>query len=122
MCRLGLLGGDPDDEDAIDALIESGAQKRFFMHGTGHWLGLDVHDVGAYAGGGESKSLAPGMVLTIEPGIYVGANDEEAPERFRGMGIRIEDDILISDGGPVNLTASIPKTIDEVEAACRRSE
>ncbi len=119
MCRLGLLDGDPSDPACIDALIEAGAQKRYFMHGTGHWLGLDVHDVGAYAGGGESKALAPGMVLTIEPGIYVSPTDEDAPERFRGMGIRIEDDILVTEGGPVNLTAAIPKSVDAVEAACR---
>lgn len=119
MCRLGLLEGDPEDDAQIDALIEKGAQKRYFMHGTGHWLGLDVHDVGAYAGGGESKALAPGMVLTIEPGIYVSPTDQQAPERFRGMGIRIEDDILVTDGGPENLTAAVPKTIEAVEAACQ---
>jgi Xaa-Pro aminopeptidase len=119
MCRLGLLDGDPDDDACIDKLIEDGAQKRYFMHGTGHWLGLDVHDVGSYAGGGESKTLSTGMVLTIEPGLYVSPTDEQAPERFRGIGIRIEDDILISTDGPVNLTAAIPKTIDDVEAACR---
>ena len=122
MCRLGLLEGDPTDDDAIDKLIEDGAQKRYYMHGTGHWLGLDVHDVGAYAGGGHSTALAPGMVLTVEPGIYVAANDERAPEAFRGMGIRIEDDILVTELGPVNLTAAIPKTIDAVEAACRGEE
>jgi len=119
MCRLGLLEGDPTDDSVIDKLIEDGAQKRYFMHGTGHWLGLDVHDVGAYAGGGSSTALAPGMVLTIEPGIYVATDDEQAPERFRGMGIRIEDDILVAENGPVNLTAAIPKTIEAVEAACR---
>ena len=119
MCRLGLLAGDADDPAEIDRLIEAGAQKRYFMHGTGHWLGLDVHDVGAYGGGGSSTALAPGMVLTIEPGIYVAPDDTEAPERFRGMGIRIEDDILVTDGAPENLTAAIPKTIEAVERACR---
>lgn len=118
MCRMGLLEGDADDVATIDKLIEDGAQKRYFMHGTGHWLGLDVHDVGAYAGGGTSTPLAPGMVLTVEPGIYVAIDDEQAPERFRGMGIRIEDDILVTEDGPVNLTAAIPKTIAAVEAAC----
>jgi len=118
MCRLGLLEGDADDAAVVDKLIEDGAQKRYFMHGTGHWLGLDVHDVGAYAGGGTSTPLAAGMVLTIEPGIYVASDDEQAPERFRGMGIRIEDDILVTADGPVNLTAAIPKTIAAVEAAC----
>ena len=119
MCRLGLLDGDPDDDTCIDKIIEDGAQKRYFMHGTGHWLGLDVHDVGSYAGGGSSKVLSSGMVLTIEPGIYVSPTDEQAPERFRGIGIRIEDDVLITEDGPVNLTAAIPKTIAAVEAACR---
>jgi Xaa-Pro aminopeptidase len=119
MCRLGLLEGDADDADDVDRLIEAGEQKRYFMHGTGHWLGLDVHDVGAYAGGGTSTVLAAGMVLTIEPGIYVGAHDARAPERFRGIGIRIEDDILVSDDGPVNLTEAIPKSIGAVEAACQ---
>ena len=111
MVALGLLEGD------IDQLIESGAQKRYYMHGTGHWLGLDVHDVGVYVAGGQSRVLEPGMVLTIEPGLYIAADDDEAPECFRGMGIRIEDDILITDGDPEVLTAMIPRSIDAVEAA-----
>ncbi len=119
MCKLGLLEGDPSDEEAIDRLIESKAHERYFMHGTGHWLGLDVHDVGAYAGGGTSRVLAPGMVLTIEPGIYVAPDDNLAPAAFRGVGIRIEDDILITAEGPVNLTAHIPKSVEAVEAVCR---
>ena len=111
MVALGLLEGD------VDQLIESGAQKRYYMHGTGHWLGLDVHDVGVYVSGGQSRSLEPGMVLTIEPGLYIAADDEEAPERFRGMGIRIEDDVLITSGEPEVLTAMIPRSIEAVEAA-----
>ena len=75
--------------------------------------------MGSYAGGGASKALSPGMVLTIEPGIYVSPTDEQAPERYRGLGIRIEDDVLVTTDGPVNLTAAIPKTIAAVEAACR---
>ena len=89
------------------------------MHGTGHWLGLDVHDVGAYAADGGSRPLEPGMVVTVEPGIYIAADDESAPEELRGIGIRIEDDILVTEGEPDNLTAAIPKTVEEVEAACR---
>jgi Xaa-Pro aminopeptidase len=110
---LGLLEGD------VDELIATGAQKRYYMHGTSHWLGLDVHDVGAYAGGGESRSFMPGMVLTIEPGLYIAEGDQDAPEAFRGIGIRIEDDILVTAGDPVVLTAAVPKSIDDVEAAVR---
>ena len=90
--------------------------KKWYMHGTSHWLGLDVHDVGPYGAKGESLSLEPGMVLTIEPGLYVAFDDEQAPEEFRGMGIRIEDDILIAENGPINLTEKVPKTISEIEA------
>ena len=85
------------------------------MHGTSHWLGIDVHDTGRRAEEGESTRLRPGMILTIEPGLYVASDDEQAPERFRGMGIRIEDDILIGEEGPINLTVEIPKTVKEIE-------
>ncbi|MFT5683952.1 MAG: Xaa-Pro aminopeptidase [Myxococcota bacterium] len=111
MVDLGLLEGDIDD------LIESSAQKRYYMHGTGHWLGLDVHDVGSYVSGGKSRILAPGMVLTVEPGLYIPTDDEDAPEHFRGVGIRIEDDVLVTDGDPEVLTGMIPKSIEDVEAA-----
>lgn len=113
MVELGLLEGD------VDVLIQEETFKRYYMHRTSHWLGMDVHDVGGYFVDGEPRKLAPGMVLTIEPGIYISADDEQAPEAFRGIGIRIEDDILITESGRENLTAAIPKTIDEVEAACR---
>ena len=109
MVRVGLLEGDVDD------LIAEETYKRWFMHGTSHWLGLDVHDVGAYFQEGESRVLEPGMVLTVEPGIYVPADAEEAPEEFRGIGIRIEDDVLITEDGNRVLTAATPKTIDEIE-------
>lgn len=115
MIALGLLAG------SVDELIELEAFKRYYMHGTSHWLGLDVHDVGAYARGGGSRELAPGMVLTVEPGLYVAADDEDAPEALRGLGIRIEDDVRITDGEPHVLTADIPKSIDAVEAACQGS-
>ncbi len=113
MVDLGLLQGD------IDELIESEAYKRYYMHGTSHWLGLDVHDVGAYAAEGTSRILVPGMVLTVEPGLYIPAHDEDAPEALRGIGVRIEDDIAITDGDPENLTAAVPKSIDEIEALCQ---
>ena len=113
LVELGFLEG------AVDTLIEEKKYAKWFMHGTSHWLGLDVHDVGAYADSGQSISLAPGMILTIEPGIYVAVDDESAPEEFRGMGIRIEDDILIADEAPINLTAAIPKTVAAIERVMR---
>ena len=85
------------------------------MHKTGHWLGLDVHDVGAYYADGESRLLAPGMVITIEPGLYVAEDDEDAPAEFRGIGIRIEDDVLITQSGNRVLTEAAPKTVVDVE-------
>jgi Xaa-Pro aminopeptidase len=110
MVELGLLSGDVND------LIAEETYKKYYMHGTSHWLGLDVHDVGAYYRSGESRPLEPGMVLTVEPGLYVAEDDEDAPMEFRGIGIRIEDDVLITVGGNRVLTAAIPKTVAEVEA------
>ncbi len=114
MIDLGLLSGD------VDGLVESGAYKRYYMHGTSHWLGMDVHDVGSYHVGGKPRELAPGIVLTVEPGLYVQADDESAPEELRGIGIRIEDDVLVTEGGHEVLTPGIPKTVEEVIAACAR--
>jgi Xaa-Pro aminopeptidase len=112
---LGLLSGSADDRIADKAF------RKYYMHRTSHWLGMDVHDVGEYHGEeGKPRVLAPGMVLTIEPGIYVPAADESAPAGLRGVGIRIEDDVLVGEEGPVNLTEAIPKEIAEVEAACAR--
>lgn len=110
MIDLGLLEG------SVDEVIETNAYKRFYMHRTSHWLGLDVHDVGRYKLGKEDRPLEPGMVLTIEPGLYVSPDDEAAPKLFRGLGIRIEDDILVTKNGHENLTAAIPKTIEDIEA------
>ena len=112
LVRLGLLQGD------VDKLIETEAYKPFYMHRTSHWLGMDVHDVGGYYVGGKARPLAPGMVLTVEPGIYIGKDYEKVPAEWRGIGVRIEDDILVTDGAPENLTSSIPKTVKEVEHAC----
>ncbi|MFZ5479181.1 MAG: aminopeptidase P N-terminal domain-containing protein [Myxococcota bacterium] len=114
MVAVGLLEGD------VDTLIAEERYRRFYMHGTGHWLGLDVHDAGAYVVGRGARPLAPGMVLTVEPGIYVPPDDEDAPEAYRGIGIRIEDDVLVTDGEPDVLTAACPKRVDDVEAACAR--
>jgi len=106
----GLLTGD------VDFLIESKAYRDFYMHNTGHWLGLDVHDCGAYKIAGESRLLEEGMVLTIEPGLYVSADNESVEEKWRGIGIRIEDDVLICAEGPYVLTHGLPKEIKEIEA------
>ncbi len=113
LLSLGLLRGERA------AILESGDYRRFFMHRTGHWLGLDVHDCGAYSRGGRSRELEAGMVLTVEPGIYIAPDDETVEERWRGIGVRIEDDVLVTSSGCEVLTAAIPKSIDEVEAACR---
>jgi Xaa-Pro aminopeptidase len=109
MIDLGLLEG------AVQDRIDDQTFKKFYMHGTSHWLGLDVHDVGAYTRDGKARPLAPGMVITVEPGLSIGA-DAEAPAALRGIGVRIEDDVLITDGGNEVLTAACPKEIEELEA------
>jgi Xaa-Pro aminopeptidase len=86
------------------------------MHQTSHWLGLDVHDVGAYRPGGEPRRLEPGMVFTVEPGLYVSPALEDVDPRFRGIGVRIEDDVLVTSDGCEVLTAAIPKAPEELEA------
>ena len=108
LVKLGILKGD------IDQLMADNAHRAFFMHGLSHWLGLDVHDVGVY-GPDRSRTLEPGMVLTVEPGLYI-APDTDVPPQYRGIGIRIEDDILITENGNENLTASVVKKADEIEA------
>ena len=109
MIRLGLLEGDVEEN------IANETYKKFFMHGTGHWLGMDVHDVGLYVDGTDSILLEPGMILTVEPGIYIDALDESVPEHYRGIGIRLEDDILITTDGYENLSVGIPKSLEAVE-------
>ncbi|ELQ6062353.1 Xaa-Pro aminopeptidase [Cronobacter sakazakii] len=113
---LGILKGD------VEQLVAENAHCPYFMHGLSHWLGLDVHDVGFY-GPDRSRILAPGMVITVEPGLYI-APDADVPEEYRGIGIRIEDDIVITETGNENLTASVVKSADDIEAlmaAARRS-
>ena len=110
MIDLGLIKG------PIDDAIKAGTYRRYYMHRTSHWLGMDVHDVGLYRIGGSSRALEPSMVLTVEPGIYVSSDDENAPQDMRGIGIRIEDDVMVTANGYEVLTAAIPKSIDEVEA------
>jgi len=108
LVKLGILNGE------VDKLIAENAHRPFFMHGLSHWLGLDVHDVGAY-GQDRSRLLEPGMVITVEPGLYI-APDADVPAQYRGIGIRIEDDILITADGNENLTASVVKSADDIEA------
>lgn len=112
MIELGLLQGSVAD------CIKNESYKRFYMHRTSHWLGMDVHDVGAYTVDGKSRPLEPGMVITIEPGLYIPADAKDVPDEYRGIGIRIEDDILVTAEGFENLTAHVPKTVADVEAAC----
>ncbi len=109
LIALGLLG---DDRESV---IESEAYRVFFMHGTSHFLGMEVHDVGAYKQAGEWRALEPGMVLTVEPGLYVAPDCAEAPAAYRGMGIRIEDDVLITRDGPDVLTGDVVKKPDDIE-------
>jgi len=110
LVELGILNGDVDD------LIEKEAFKPFFMHKTGHWLGMDVHDVGDYKVGGEWRVLEPGMVLTIEPGLYISPHNTDVEERWRGIGVRIEDDVAVTRDGHDVLTKDVPKEPAEIEA------
>jgi Xaa-Pro aminopeptidase len=104
---------------SLDGVLESGSYKQFYMHRAGHWLGLDVHDVGLYRVDGQSRALEPGMLLTVEPGCYIRPGDN-VPEEFWDIGVRIEDDVLVTATGNENLTAAAPKSVADVEAACRR--
>lgn len=108
LIELGLVEG------PLDEALEKERYKPFYMHRTSHWLGMDVHDVGKYFPRGEARVLEPGMVLTIEPGLYIGVN-AEVEARWRGIGVRIEDDILVTADGRENLTAAIPKAPAELE-------
>ena len=112
MLDLKLLAG------SLDAVLEKELYKRFYMHRTGHWLGLDVHDAGEYKREGKWRPLAPGMVLTVEPGLYIRAA-ADVPERLRDIGVRIEDDVLVREGGCEVLTAEAPKRIEDIEALMR---
>lgn len=109
LVELGLLIGE------VPALIESEAYKEFYMHRIGHWLGIDVHDVGDYRVGGQWRVLEPGMCMTVEPGIYVAPDNAGVDAKWRGIGIRIEDDVLITKDGCDVLTCDVPKSIDDIE-------
>jgi len=110
LVKLGLLEGRPS------RLIKKEAYKDFYMHRTGHWLGMDVHDVGDYKVDDQWRELRPGMVLTVEPGLYVGKQCKQVVRRWRGIGIRIEDDVLVTESGCEVLTESVPKQVAEIEA------
>jgi Xaa-Pro aminopeptidase len=134
LVELGLLKGDParhariclqaaenPDEREWEEKLEEGeiGLQSYYMHNTSHWLGLDVHDVGRYREGDAWRKLEPGMILTVEPGIYVAPDAGHAPEEYRGTGVRIEDDVLITETGPQVLTEGCAKSVEEVEAACQ---
>ena len=110
LIKLGLLRGKERE------LIKAEAYRDFYMHRAGHWLGLDVHDVGEYRVDGRWRQLEPGMVLTIEPGIYISADNTKVPKRWRGIGVRIEDDVVVTEQGCDVLTGDVPKRADEIEA------
>jgi Xaa-Pro aminopeptidase len=115
---LGLLEGD------VDELIASEAYKPFYMHRAGHWLGMDVHDVGDYKVGGQWRVLEVGMAMTVEPGIYIAPDNDKVAKKWRGIGVRIEDDVVVTKKGCEILTNGVPKTVAEIEAlmAAARTE
>jgi Xaa-Pro aminopeptidase len=115
LVRLKILRGDPAE------LRRKGVQRRYYPHSTSHWLGMDTHDVGVYREGRSWRKLEPGMLLTVEPGLYIPAGDKRAPAAYRGLGVRIEDDLLVTESGAENLTAAIPSQPEELEELLSRS-
>lgn len=113
LCDLGILQGD------VEGLVKNEAYKPFYMHNSGHWLGLDVHDSGRYKRNNEWRVFEPGMVLTVEPGLYIRANMPDVDERWWNIGVRIEDDILVTPDGHENLTRALPVDIADIEALMR---
>ncbi|MFV8256778.1 aminopeptidase P family protein [Bdellovibrio bacteriovorus] len=109
MLDLGLLSGRKDD------LIQALAQKKYYPHGIGHWLGMDVHDAGLYFKKNEPRPIEANMCFTIEPGLYIPADDASAPQKYRGIGIRIEDNLRVTSSGSENMTSSVPKEIADIE-------
>jgi Xaa-Pro aminopeptidase len=112
LVRLGILSG------SLDEVLEKQSYKPYYMHRTSHWLGMDVHDVGAYFLAGSARPLEAGMVITVEPGIYIAHDAEAVPEAYRGIGVRIEDDVLVTVEGCSVLSEAIPKSVEDVERAC----
>ncbi len=107
---LGIMQGD------LEQIIASESYRQFYMHGTGHWLGMDVHDVGSYKMNSHWRNYAEGIVVTIEPGLYIAPDDSTVDEKWRGIGIRIEDDVVVTKNGPLVLTKNVVKTVEEIEA------
>jgi Xaa-Pro aminopeptidase len=107
---LGLLKG------RVASLIKREAYRAFYMHRVGHWLGLDVHDVGDYRLGGQWRLLEPGMVMTVEPGLYISPRHSKVAKKWRGIGIRIEDDVVVTNQGCEVISSGAPKTAEEIEA------
>ncbi len=114
MVELGLLQGKTEE------LIKEKKYEKFYMHGLGHMLGIDVHDVGQYYFGSDSRALEAGVVMTVEPGIYVSPDTKDVPEKYLGIGVRIEDDVLCTSNGPRVLTTKVPKQAGEIEALMAR--
>jgi len=107
--QIGLLTGN------IEELVEEKAYRKYYMHGTSHWLGIDVHDSGVYSKNNSFTKLKPGMVLTVEPGLYFNQYMDDLPQELTGIGIRIEDNILVTETGNINLSQKIPKEINQIE-------
>ncbi|AWL29649.1 Xaa-Pro aminopeptidase [Acinetobacter defluvii] len=107
---LGIMQGD------LEEIIETEKYRQFYMHGTGHWLGMDVHDVGTYKHGEDWRVYEEGMVVTVEPGLYIAPDDETVDVKWRGIGIRIEDDVVATANGPLVLTKNVVKSIEDIEA------
>ncbi len=116
LVKLGLLKG------GVEKNLREHAYKRFYMHKTGHWLGLDVHDVGDYRIDGQYRELEPGMVLTVEPGLYIASNAKGVASKWRGIGIRIEDDVVVTRSDPEVISAAVPKDIDTIEALMSKAQ
>jgi Xaa-Pro aminopeptidase len=115
LLRLGLLSGSRDE------VVETESYRKFFMHRTGHWLGMDVHDVGRYKAQDGWRKLEPGMVFTVEPGVYIAAGTEGVPEEYFNIGVRIEDDVVVTQDGVEVLTSRTPKEVKDVEATMKES-
>jgi Xaa-Pro aminopeptidase len=114
LVELGLLQGKPEQ------LIQEKQYEKFYMHGLGHMLGIDVHDVGRYYFDKESRALEPGVVMTVEPGLYIAPDTKNVPAEYLGIGVRIEDDVLCTANGPRVLTNKVPKQAEEIEALMAR--
>lgn len=113
---LGIMQGD------FDEIIETESYRQFYMHGTGHWLGMDVHDVGSYKHGEDWREYEEGMVVTVEPGLYIAPDDETVDVKWRGIGIRIEDDVVATSNGPLVLTKNVVKSVENIEALMAKSK